>query len=675
MNAKGLPSETLQVILSSQILYKHRQLKKQFYIYTMVFSCLSKNLSENQCTLLLEHVLIKKNTTIRQNIHVISLISVVIRRESKLQINDNCKVLLIDSCHGDIHFSRCTFLKSLTIKNYKFTYHKDIYKNLLSLHLEGLNINTTIRLEKNLRIVKLVNLTTGWFKSVEINSNYASIYVRNFNGSLNIPSLLIHSSKIFTRKTTAIAHEVMPGVFGRTMFLDDVYLLKDYEIPNDVESVTLRNFKTNGKAGLKMNKMCKYLKLNVYKGCIDMSEMRNIKNVAFISCLPAFNDNIWEFSDRCKCPVDTTRIEKKNIPNDIENLILERVNVPVDHLLVVNESCRNVAIIFSEGDFDLSKIKELKGLKLIVRGKCFINIRFPDLSNVTTLEVSLDENEEYFNFLLSACINVRKLILYNTVCELHDWIENESMIIYEEGMAPWGLNELKPMIGPEGRVYRCRSIDTLSKDLYVYLEFISDYTRRIVMEDLSITAFSIDNDSLKQLKQFIALKKLCIVAQIIPADLFDNLPFSLRDFSLTLILCHKITDINISTMDDVYVKEKNTKNIKLVNLRLHALFIVNMDRFTSFPVEVEVLEIVPLVKISDALMQVREKMKVRRLIIMQMDFRTRETFRYDYAVEEYFDRLLNVLLQYIDFASIKEIKILDRDAEKSVDPRDYNTDG
>ncbi|ELQ75399.1 putative LRR containing protein, partial [Trachipleistophora hominis] len=91
------------------------------------------------------------------------------------------------------------------------------------------------------------------------------------------------------------------------------------------------------------------------------------------------------------------------------------VNVSSNHVVIVNENSQSVAIIFSEIDFDLSKIKKLKNLNLIVKKKGLINIQFPDLSHVKTLEVSFGKNGKIFNLLLSKYTNAKKLILYNTV--------------------------------------------------------------------------------------------------------------------------------------------------------------------------------------------------------------------------------------------------------------------
>ncbi|ELQ74991.1 putative LRR containing protein [Trachipleistophora hominis] len=632
-----------------------------------------KNLSKRRYSLLLDHVTIDKRTTIRQNLHVIKLISVVISERASLKINNDCEVLLIDSCNGNIDFSGCTDLRFLTIKNYKFIYHKNIYDKLLSLHLEGLNIDTIVRLGTNIKVVKLVDVTTGWFTSVQIKHNCETMYVRNFVGNLTIPYLFNCFSKIFTRKTTTIAHEMMPDRLGRIIFLNNVYLEEDYEVPNDVDSIILQNLKTNGRARLITNETCKCLYINVYQSCIDVSRMKNIRKVAFVSCLPVFEDNLWKFLDPRKCSIDTTDKKRVNLPNNIENVILERVNIPADHLLVVNEHCENVAIIFSEGDFDLSMVKKLKGIRLIVKKKGIINIQFPDLSNVRTLEVSLDGNEEYFNLLLSKCINAKKLIFYNTVCELHDWIQNERFIDYKEGMAPWELDKLESKIELESHVNPCRSACEFSNNCMIHSKPIFDYGRQTIITDLCIIAFFIDSEFLKLLKRFVMLRRLSIVTKTISATLFDSLPFNLNKFSLMLIPCYVIVDFSISADEDIDFKKRNAKNMNLVNLRLHGLVIINMDKFRSFPEKVNVLEIMPLVKINDVEMQVRRKMKVKKLIIMQMNDKQREIVCSNYELEEYFDHLLNALSQCIDFGSVEEIKIVDQGTEKLVDPHDYST--
>ncbi|ELQ74511.1 putative LRR containing protein, partial [Trachipleistophora hominis] len=631
------------------------------------------NFSKTQCSLLLEHVVIKRRTIVRENVHVLNLISVVIRRRAVLKINDDCEVLLIDSCKGNIDFSGCTNLRSLTIKNHKFIYHKGIYDNLLSLHLENVNINTTLRLGGNIKNVKLVGVTTRLFKSVQIDRNCEMVHVRNFVGSLDIPDLFIYSGKMFTRRMITIAYERMSDTFGGVMFFNDIYLKNDYEIPSNVESLILRNFMTNENARLKINESCKYLKLNVYQGYIDVSKMKSIKKVAFLKYLPIFGDNCWEFSDQCKYPVNKIGKKKINLPINIDNVIIERVNIQSNYSLVVNENCQNVAIIFSEGNFDLSRIKKLASLKLLIEKQGLINIQFPDLSNVTNLEVSFDSNEEYFNLLLSKCINAKKLVLYNVVCELHDWIENQSLLGYKEEMTPYELSELKSIVGAESRAYQCRLSYDLHRNFITHSRPIFDYNRQVIIRDLSIIAFSIDKESLKQLKRFFMLTRLSIVTRTIFAGLFDSLPFSLNDFSLMLIPCHVTVDLGIYAAEDIDSKKKNTKNINLVNLRLHGLFIVKMEQFLSFPDKVDVLEVMPLAMLSDKEIQVRKKMWVKKLIIMQMNSRTREIIRSDYALEEYYNHLLNVLSQYIDFSYLEEIKILDQDTEKLVDPRDYST--
>ncbi|ELQ75604.1 putative LRR containing protein, partial [Trachipleistophora hominis] len=282
--------KTIGSFVISNIIRKSSLHGGSLYLHDGVF-IFENDLFKTQHSLLLKRVVIGQRTIVRENVNVVNLISVVIRKRAVLKINDDCEILLIDNCDGNLDFSGCTCLKSLTIKNYKFIYHKNIYDNLLSLHLEGLNINTTIRLEENIKTVKLMDVTTGWFGSAKIVVNYEEIYVRNFVGNLDISNLFDCFKKLFTGKTITIAYEMISDKFGRTMFFNNICLEKDYEIPNDVESVILRNFKTNGKAKLKINKTCKYFKLNVYQGCIDVSKMKDIKEVVFIGCLPIFKDN------------------------------------------------------------------------------------------------------------------------------------------------------------------------------------------------------------------------------------------------------------------------------------------------------------------------------------------------------------------------------------------------
>ncbi|ELQ74016.1 putative LRR containing protein [Trachipleistophora hominis] len=642
------------------------------YLYYGIF-VFEKNLAKNQLSLSLERVVIEKCTNIRENIHMISLTAVTLHKHVVLRINDDCEVLSIESCNGNIDFSRCTGLKSLTIKNYKFIYHKNIYDNLLSLHLENVKINTTVRLGKNIKTIKLVEVMIGWFKSIQICGNCQTVYVCDFAGRLEIPSIFNCRSKIFTQKTMTITYEVISGMFGRTMFLDNVYLEKDYEISSNVESVILWNFRTHGDVRLKINEACKYLKLNVYRGCIDVSKTKYIEKVIFLRCLPTFGDDLWEFSRSCKRPIDVTGKRKINLPNNIENVIIKKVKVASSHLVVVNENCQSVTIISSEGDFDLSKVRKLKAIKLLDMKQGLINIQFPDLNNVTTLEVSLSGDAKYFNLLLSKCINAKKLVLYNTVCELHDWIQKESLLSYREEMIPWRLDELKSMVELESHIHPCRSARELISDFIIHSKPIFDHNRQTIITDLSIIAFQIDNECLKQLKRFVMLKRLSIVAQITSDNLFDALPFSIHDFSLMLIPCYITPNLKIVAARNLGLKEKNTKNVRLINFQLDGFFFINMDLFRSFPQKVDVLEVMPLVKVNDIKMRVGKKMKVRRLIIMEMNSRTRDLICKDWILEEYFDHLLNVFSEYIDFGSVEEIKILDRDTEKLVDPRNYST--
>ncbi|ELA48392.2 hypothetical protein VCUG_00001 [Vavraia culicis subsp. floridensis] len=180
-------------------------------------------------------------TVIQNNIHTVNLISVVVHENVKLRINDDCEVLLIDNCNGKIEFSRCTCLKSLTIKNYEFNHCKDAFNKLLSLSLERVTINASVKLKENIKTVKLVNVKVGESYSMEINENCETVYFDGFTEDLRIPHISNCIEKKFIDKQVTIYHAKVLGQFGRTIFLKDFCLRDNYEVPNDVECVILRN--------------------------------------------------------------------------------------------------------------------------------------------------------------------------------------------------------------------------------------------------------------------------------------------------------------------------------------------------------------------------------------------------------------------------------------------------
>ncbi|ELQ75400.1 putative LRR containing protein [Trachipleistophora hominis] len=137
-----------------------------------------------------------------------------------------------------------------------------------------------------------------------------------------------------------------------------------------------------------------------------------------------------------------------------------------------------------------------------------------------------------------------------------------------------------------------------------------------------------------------------------------------------LVSCYIIINLGIVVMEDVDLKEKNTKNINRLDLRLYGLCIMGRNQFRPFFKKINVLNVMPLVKVNDKEIQVRRRIK--RLITVKINSRTRKEVCKDYLLEEYFDHLLNLLSQYIDFGSVEEIKILDQDTEKLVDPRYYS---
>lgn len=92
----------------------------------------------------------------------------------------------------------------------------------------------------------------------------------------------------------------------------------------------------------------------------------------------------------------------------------------------------------------------------------------------------------------------------------------------------------------------------------------------------------------------------------------------------------------------------------------------------SLPDEVDVLEIIPSTKHPDCNLLIPKKIKVRKLVIMQVNREIWVEIRIIWEIEEYYSQLLNPLSQYIDFGSMEEIKILNQDMEIPVDPRDYN---
>ncbi|ELA45807.1 hypothetical protein VCUG_02706, partial [Vavraia culicis subsp. floridensis] len=143
-------------------------------------------------------------TVIQNNIHTVNLISVVVHENVELRINDDCEVLLIDNCNGKIEFSRCTCLQSLTIKDYKFNHCKDVFNKLLSLSLERVTINASVKLKGNIKTVKLVDVNMGWFYSMEINENCETVHVHGSIRKLKVPHMFNCIEKKFTDKQVTL---------------------------------------------------------------------------------------------------------------------------------------------------------------------------------------------------------------------------------------------------------------------------------------------------------------------------------------------------------------------------------------------------------------------------------------------------------------------------------------
>ncbi|ELA48393.1 hypothetical protein VCUG_00002 [Vavraia culicis subsp. floridensis] len=421
-----------------------------------------------------------------------------------------------------------------------------------------------------------------------------------------------------------------------------------------------------------LNSACKYLNIEVQKGCIDVSKVEKLAKVVFFDCLPVCEGNLWIFSAKHKDCTDTSQKKRLELPNCIEDIVLEHVSVPKDTLLVVNEGCRNAAIIFSKGYFDLSNVKQLRKFKLLITEQSSISIEFPGLKNVVSLEISYDGNERYFMFLLLNCINVKEVILYNTVCELHDWIGRDTSTIPEKEMAPWELNELRAMINQESCTSRCRSPHVCFKDFNARCNPIFCWEKRKNIQNLSIIAFQISEECLKQLRKFISLKTLSIMAQNVRANIIYCLPFNLVNFSLMPIQCNAILERDVVESVQTVFGVVSSKRRHLKNLKLHYLFFIKIAWSMSLPEEVDVLEILPWQKIMNLNILVHKKIKVRKLVILKMNHATWATIYKIYEPEYYFSQLLCSLSQYIDFCSVKEIKILDQKVENSFDPCGYD---
>ncbi|ELA45750.2 hypothetical protein VCUG_02763, partial [Vavraia culicis subsp. floridensis] len=195
-----------------------------------------------------------------------------------------------------------------------------------------------------------------------------------------IPHISNCIEKKFIDKPITIYHAKVLGQFGRTIFLKDLCLRDNYEVPNDVECVILRNVDIKEGTKLMLNSACKYLNVEVQKGCIDVSKVEKLAKVVFFNCLPVCEGNLWRFSAKHKDCTDTSQKKRLELPNCIEDIVLEHVSVPKDTLLVVNEGYRNVAIIFSKGYFDLSKVKQLRKFKLLITEQSSTNIELTDLT-------------------------------------------------------------------------------------------------------------------------------------------------------------------------------------------------------------------------------------------------------------------------------------------------------
>ncbi|ELA48478.1 hypothetical protein VCUG_00087 [Vavraia culicis subsp. floridensis] len=298
------------------------------------------------------------------------------------------------------------------------------------------------------------------------------------------------------------------------------------------------------------------------------------------------------------------------------------------------------------------------------------DICFPDLSHVEILEISYYNGYSDFKTLLTKCVNAKRLILRNIICRLHD--RTKEYTHYNFGKEPLSFeqDDLTGKVESETDKILCKQ-SLIAIPVFVYnWGNIFEHYRHKTLQHLSITNFWLDEQCLEQISNFVMLETLSIVSHFISAGVFSVLPPGLKEFIITPMLCFPLREFEITSCEATFNENRNVCYRALRYLRIHSYLFMNKSQFTSFPSTIELLEIIPsIIGCSDPSMSI--KIRVKELVISEIDQQIKCKIEDNGTMEEYYDSLLNILSYFIDFSDIARIAIRDGNFWRFVEPRDY----
>ncbi|ELQ75930.1 putative LRR containing protein [Trachipleistophora hominis] len=635
---------------------------------SFVFDKQSQN-SRNH--LLLKNIILHHTTEIQDNIHDLSLISITLVTNAVLKVNKECENLLIETCQCAIDFSRCIHLKSLYLYDNQFIYYEEIYKNINWLILINVKIDASIQLGEHISRVDLENINVLWPYCLNIMQNCEMVRISGSKGKINAISLDSFNDAKFMKEGTGIMHRRDVNKYGTSIYLRRVKIKRNYKLSSNIECVIANNPVMRKKAKLIVGSMCRYIKLINYLGIIDLSEVKVLKKAVFINNLPVIEDNRMQKNISSGINLLFISSDKKIImPEYIESIELKNVTIKRSYTLIVGTDSKNVSLIQCKGRFDLSMIVHLKKLKLVVESK-LVEILFPNLDSVENLEISYDDNQEYFEFLLHNCTNTKKLVLHNFVCELHNYLERYKLDILDANEYLWCLNEQSIETNNSAYLTICKQPGMLFSSWKYSCKPMFDQTRYKTLRWLSIRFFRFSEECVMMLKKFILLETLLIVLSHAPLDIFLHLPPNLKKFTITLVSCC-ITPYDCVTPMKINDRKINFSNRMLAWLRIHLLLLLAESKFTCFPKKLEYLEIIPYHSVKRNL-EIPSfcKLKVRKLVILQIDEIMKIKIEKIRPLDEYYSNLVDLLTYFVDFEQLEELSIYSNNQETKLNPSNY----
>ncbi|ELQ75957.1 putative LRR containing protein, partial [Trachipleistophora hominis] len=308
-----------------------------------------------------------------------------------------------NECSKWSNFFELGDLQSIVLSNIEiFDFRRCI--NLNYLRLETITINQDVSFSNSLKILELIDVTLTGGGKLRLAGDLKRLHISGETGESLLHQLL--DTNITESHVTATSKEKL------CCYLKDIDFQCNFCVPEETETLHLRDIKMQKGKILKINRNCRRLEITSFVGVLDITEAKLLQNVVLHNKLPRIVNGQWIYLDsNMSNEYSKDDVPDCIFPNSLKTIVCKKIEHNYSSGLIIGEECEELSIISCTGKYDLSRIKKLRKLVFYPSQNENFFITFPDLCHVKELDMAYNGSLMYFKRLLVSCKNVKKLII------------------------------------------------------------------------------------------------------------------------------------------------------------------------------------------------------------------------------------------------------------------------